>query len=92
MQKSWQAVAGLIIILSVSITAHAVDAEAYYKGCTMWCLMILTMSSPLFRENSKSIAAGIEMRLHGELVPDAESWISLHHENIEDIEIIFQSV
>ena len=27
--------------------------------------------------NAKAYAAGIEMRLHGELVPDAESWISL---------------
>ena len=27
--------------------------------------------------NAKAYAAGIEMRLHGELVQDAESWISL---------------
>ncbi len=41
--------------------------------------MISTMSVSvtLVTDNAKAYAAGIEMRLFGELVKDAESWISL---------------
>lgn len=54
-------------------------AEAYYKN--MWDVVpydIDNVRLRYFGENSaKAYAAGIEMRLFGELVKDAESWISM---------------
>ena len=45
----------------------------------MWCRMILTMyGSRYFGENNaKAYATGVEMRLVGEWVKDAESWLSI---------------
>ncbi len=53
--------------------------ETYYKH--LWNVVPYDVDNVRIRyfgENlSKAYAAGLEMRLHGELVPDAESWISL---------------
>ena len=53
--------------------------EAYYKNITdVVPYDIDNVRIRYFGENSaKAYAAGIEMRLYGELVKDAESWISL---------------
>lgn len=60
--------------------------EAYYKH--MWDVVpydIDNVRMRYFGENSaKAYAMGIEMRLHGELVKDAESWISLGFMNTKE--------
>lgn len=53
--------------------------EAYYKS--MWDVVPYDIDNVKIRylgsNNTKAYAAGIEMRLFGELLKDAESWISL---------------
>lgn len=62
--------------------------EAYYKH--MWDVVPYDIDNVRMRyfgeNNAKAYAMGLEMRLHGELVKDAESWISLGFMNTrEDI-------
>jgi hypothetical protein len=53
--------------------------EAYYKNMTdVVPYDIDNVRVRYFGENmAKAYAAGVEMRLHGELVQDAESWVSI---------------
>lgn len=78
-QKSWQAVAGFDYnFKGIGGRAMRWTAEAYYKSMTdVVPYDIDNVRVRYFGENiAKAYAAGIEMRLHGELVQDAESWIS----------------
>ena len=79
-QKSWQAVAGFDYnFIGISNRPMRWTTEAYYKSMTdVVPYDVDNVRVRYFGENlAKAYATGIEMRLHGELVPDAESWISL---------------
>ncbi|HEX4849367.1 MAG TPA: TonB-dependent receptor, partial [Puia sp.] len=78
-QKSWQVTAGFDYNFHVGDRPFRFTTEAYYKG--MWDVVPYDVDNVRIRyygENSaKAYAVGMEMRLFGELVKDAESWISL---------------
>ena len=78
-QKSGRALPALIIISKVGGRPLRWTTEAYYKHMTdVVPYDIDNVRIRYFGENNaKAYAAGIEMRLFGELVKDAESWISL---------------
>jgi hypothetical protein len=79
-QKSWQGVLGFDYnFKGIGGRAMRWTTEAYYKNMTdVVPYDIDNVRVRYFGENNaKAYAAGLEMRLHGELVPDAESWISL---------------
>ena len=79
-QKSWQGVAGFDYnFKGIGGRAMRWTTEAYYKNMTdVVPYDIDNVRIRYFGENNaKAYAAGVEMRLHGELVEDAESWISL---------------
>lgn len=78
-QKSWQVVGGFDYNFKSKDRPMRLTAEAYYK--TMRDVVpydIDNVRIRYFGENiAKAYAAGIEARLFGELVKDAESWISI---------------
>jgi hypothetical protein len=78
-QKSWQITAGMDYNFKYSNRPWRLTAEAYYKN--MWDVVpydIDNVRLRYFGENmAKAYAAGLELRIFGELVKDAESWISL---------------
>lgn len=79
-QRSWQGVAGFDYnFKGMGGRALRLSTEAYYKAMTnVVPYDIDNVRIRYFGENSaKAYAAGIETRLFGELVKDAESWISL---------------
>jgi hypothetical protein len=79
-QKSWQGVIGFDYnFIGLNDRPMRWTTEAYYKSMTdVVPYDIDNVRTRYFGENNaKAYAAGLEMRLHGELVPDAESWISL---------------
>jgi hypothetical protein len=77
-QRSWQAVGGLDYQFRAGHRALRLSAEAYYKKLTRVVPYDLdNVRIRYFGENNaKAYAAGIELRLFGEVVRDAESWIS----------------
>jgi hypothetical protein len=79
-QKSWQGVAGFDYnFIGIGGRPMRWTTEAYYKNMTdVVPYDVDNVRVRYFGENNaKAYAAGVEMRLHGELVEDAESWISL---------------
>lgn len=78
-QKSWQGVVGFDYNFTGFQRPMRWTTEAYYKQ--MWDVVpydVYNVRVRYFGENiAKAYAVGIETRLHGELVKDAESWISL---------------
>jgi hypothetical protein len=78
-QKSWQGVLGFDYNFTGWGRPMRWTTEAYFKSMTdVVPYDIDNVRTRYFGENSaKAYAAGIEMRLYGELVKDAESWISL---------------
>jgi len=78
-QRSWQAVAGLDYNFIGFNRPLRLTAEAYYKHITnVVPYDIDNVRLRYFGENmAKAYATGIEMRLFGELVKDAESWLSI---------------
>lgn len=79
-QKSWQAVAGFDYhFIGIGGRPMRWTTEAYYKSLSdVVPYDVDNVRIRYFGENrAKAYAAGVEMRLHGELVQDAESWISL---------------
>ncbi len=78
-QKSWQVVAGMDYNFRSGNRPMRLTAEAYYKG--MWDVVPYDIDNVRLRyygeNNAKAYATGLELRLFGELVKDAESWISL---------------
>lgn len=79
-QKSYQAVAGFDYnFIGIGGRPMRWTTEAYYKNMTdVVPYDVDNVRVRYFGENNaKAYAAGVEMRLHGELVQDAESWISL---------------
>lgn len=87
-QKSWQGVFGFDYNFTGFGRPMRWTTEAYYKHMTD--VVPYDMDNVRIRyfgeNNAKAYAAGIEMRLYGELVKDAESWISIGFMNTrEDI-------
>ena len=77
-QRSWQVTGGFDYNFKVGERPYRITTEAYYKGMTdVVPYDIDNVRIRYFGENNaKAYAAGVEMRLFGELVKDAESWIS----------------
>lgn len=77
-QKSWQASAGLDYNFKMLQRPARITTEVYYKN--MWDVVPYDIDNVRVRylgeNNAKAYAVGIEARLYGELVKDAESWIS----------------
>ena len=78
-QRSWQGVAGLDFNFIGLNRPLRLSAEAYYKHMDhVVPYDIDNVRVRYFGENmAKAYAAGVELRLFGELVKDAESWVSL---------------
>ncbi len=78
-QKSWQVTGGFDYNFKSGPRAFRLTTEAYYKK--MSNIIPYDIDNVRLRyygeNNAKAYAAGIELRLFGELVKDAESWISL---------------
>lgn len=78
-QQAWHVVVGTDLLLPLLGRSFRFTAEAYYK--------YLMQLNPYDVENvriryyarndAKGYAAGVDMRLNGELIPGTESWISL---------------
>jgi hypothetical protein len=90
-QRSWQGVLGMDYnFTGLSGRPMRLTSEAYYKYITnVDPYDIDNVRIRYFGENNaKAYAAGLEMRLFGELVKDAESWISVGimrtRENLEN--------
>ena len=88
-QKSYQLVAGFDYNFKNGSTPFRVTTEAYYK--IMRDIIPYDVDNVRIRyfgnNNAKAFAYGLETRLYGELVKDAESWLSVGfmrtRENIE---------
>jgi hypothetical protein len=78
-QRSWQGVVGLDYNFFGLGRQLRLTTEAYYKHMTnVVPYDIDNVRLRYFGENrAKAYAAGVEMRLFGELVKDAESWLSI---------------
>jgi hypothetical protein len=78
-QKSWQAVTGFDYAFKWNDRPFRFTAEAYYKGMTdVVPYDIDNVRVRYFGDNqAKAYATGVEFRLFGEFVKDAESWVSL---------------
>ena len=89
-QKSYQLVAGFDYNFPGSERPFRITTEAYYKG--MWDVVPYDIDNVRIRyfgtNSAKAYATGIETRLFGELVKDAESWLSVGvmqtKENLDD--------
>jgi hypothetical protein len=89
-QKSWQVTSGFDYSFKYGNRPFRFTTEAYYKD--MWDVVPYDVDNVRLRyygkNSAKAYAAGLEMRLFGELVKDAESWVSLGfmrtRENIEN--------
>jgi len=79
-QKSWQGVAGFDYnFIGIASRPMRWTTEIFYKSMSnVVPYDVDNVRVRYFGENvAKAYAAGIEMRLFGELVKDAESWVSL---------------
>ncbi|MET0300402.1 MAG: TonB-dependent receptor, partial [Flavitalea sp.] len=78
-QKSWQVSGGLDYNFKSGNRPFRFAVEAYYKN--LWDVVPYDVDNVRLRyfgeNNAKAYATGLEMRLFGDLVKDAESWISL---------------
>lgn len=78
-QKSWQISGSFDYSLQLLQRPARITTEVYYKGMTdVVPYDIDNVRLRYFGENmAKAYSAGAEVRLFGELVKDAESWVSL---------------
>lgn len=78
-QKSWQVSGGFDYNFNANERPFRLTTEAYYKN--MRDVVPYDIDNVRIRysgeNNAKAYATGIEMRLFGEIVKDAESWVSL---------------
>jgi hypothetical protein len=77
-QRSWQGVLGLDYQFKAWGRPFRLSTEAYYKSMTNVAPYDIDNVRIRYagNNNAKAYAAGIEVRLFGELVKDAESWLS----------------
>jgi hypothetical protein len=93
-QRSWQAVIGFDRNFRLGDRPFRFTTEAYYKGMThVDPYDINNVHIQYFGLNdAKAYATGVEFRLFGQLVKDAESWISLGlSRSMEKIDTSFYS-
>ncbi|HEU0064656.1 MAG TPA: TonB-dependent receptor, partial [Flavisolibacter sp.] len=78
-QKSWQGVLGFDYNFSSGDRPLRLSAEAYYKYMTDVDPYDITNVHIRYfgNNNAKAYTEGIDVRLFGELVKDAESWVSI---------------
>jgi hypothetical protein len=78
-QRSWQFSTGLDYAFKISNRPYRFTTEAYYKSMTeVVPYDVDNVRLRYYGENmAKAYAYGIEGRLYGELVKDAESWLSI---------------
>ena len=78
-QKSYQFVAGMDYNFKNANRPFRITTEAYYKN--LWDVVTYDIDNLRIRysgnNNAKAYAYGVETRLYGELVKDAESWLSI---------------
>jgi hypothetical protein len=78
-QRSWQAVIGADYQFKAWGRPFRLSTEAYYKH--MWNVVPYDIDNVRIRyygeNNARAYATGVEARLFGELVKDAESWVSI---------------
>lgn len=78
-QKSWQITGGLDYNFKYGERPMRLTAEAYYK--TLSDVVPYDIDNLRIRyfgeNNAKAYATGLELRLFGEIVKDAESWVSI---------------
>ncbi|MFD2524649.1 carboxypeptidase-like regulatory domain-containing protein [Flavihumibacter stibioxidans] len=78
-QKSWQVSAGMDYNFSAFNQVLRLTTEAYFKS--MWDVVPYDLDNVRMRyygtNNAKAYATGIEARLFGEVVKDAESYLSV---------------
>ena len=78
-QKSYQLVAGMDYNLKKGLSPFRITTEAYYK--LLRDVITYDIDNVRIRyagnNKAKAYAYGIETRLYGELVKDAESWLSI---------------
>ena len=78
-QKSYQFVAGMDYNFKNANRPFRITTEAYYKN--LWNVVTYDIDNLRIRysgnNNAKAYAYGVETRLYGELVKDAESWLSI---------------
>lgn len=78
-QKSWQATAGMDFQFTKNNRPFRLSTEAFYKR--MHDVVPYDIDNVRLRyhgeNNAIAYATGLELRLFGELVKDAESWVSL---------------
>lgn len=94
-QRSWQAIAGFDYNFYSWNRVLRLTAEAYYKQITnVVPYDIDNVRLRYFGENAaKAFATGIEIRLFGEIVKDAESWVSIGFmKTKEDLENDFYKI
>jgi hypothetical protein len=78
-QRSWQVIAGMDHNFTIGDRPFRFTTEAYYKGMSrVDPYDINNVHIQYFGLNdAKAYATGVDFRLFGELVKDAESWVSL---------------
>jgi hypothetical protein len=78
-QKSWQATAGFDYNFKLFNRPSKISSELFYKSMNQ--IVAYDVDNVRLRyfgeNNAKAFATGGEIRLFGELVKDAESWVSL---------------
>ena len=78
-QKSLHGVLGLVYDFKIYDRPFRLISEAYYKS--LWDIVAFDVDNVRIRyygdNNAKGYAAGLDLRLNGEFVPGAESWINL---------------
>jgi hypothetical protein len=86
-QKSAHAVIGFNYAFKAWGRPFSFVTEAYYKY--LWDVVSFDYDNTLIRysgrNDAKGYAAGVDMRLNGELAEGAESWISLSFMNTENV-------
>jgi hypothetical protein len=86
-QKSAQVVAGFNYAFKAWNRPFSFVMEAYYKY--LWDVVSFDYDNTLIEysglNNAKGYAAGVDVRLNGQLAPGAESWISLSLLNTENV-------
>jgi hypothetical protein len=78
-QRSWQAVAGFEHNFKMGDRPFRFTTEAYYKSMSRVDPYDINNVHIQYygRNDAKAYATGVEFRLFGELVKDAESWVSM---------------
>jgi len=81
-QKSWQVVGGIVYDFSMKkddTKKFRLIAEAYYKK--LWDLVSYDVDNVRItyagENNARAYAAGLDVRVNGNFIPNAESWINL---------------